>query len=332
MPCLQPFRDDSAQLLLYKIAGCLAESGGAGVTSFNGLTGVVTFTSADIITLLGFTPISQADGDSRYVLKSGDTMTGALSIGNGTLVASAPVLSLSQTWNNAAVAFTGFLYNVTDTASASNSNYFNFQSGGSDRLTFTNAGQFTIVRHGLTNSGVGLNLRKRGNSVSADGAVANSSVIANIVHSGWDGTAFQTGGMIQAVVEGDWSGANRGMSYQFQVTPTGSTANLIAFNINGGVAGITFSISHRQPIVAKVADYTITNLDHTINCTAGTFTVTLPTSVGITGRIHVIKNSGVGTITLDGNGAQTIDSLATQPIVSGASITVQSDGANWIII
>lgn len=67
-------------MLLFKIASCLEASGagGAGVLSFNGQTGAVTFTGGDIITLLGFTPISQADGDSRYVLKAGDTMTGAL--------------------------------------------------------------------------------------------------------------------------------------------------------------------------------------------------------------------------------------------------------------
>lgn len=85
MPCQTPYRDDSAQLLLYKIASCLADApGGAGVSSFNGLTGDVVFTGADILTLLGFTPISESDGDARYVLKAGDTMTGTLLLPAGT--------------------------------------------------------------------------------------------------------------------------------------------------------------------------------------------------------------------------------------------------------
>jgi hypothetical protein len=86
------------------------------------------------------------------------------------------------------------------------------------------------------------------------------------------------------------------------------------------------------PYVAKTATYTITDYDYTIDCTANTFTVTLPTAVGITGRIYIIKNSGAGVITVDADGTETIDgganvSLATQY----DSVTVQSDGANWII-
>jgi len=72
--------------------------------------------------------------------------------------------------------------------------------------------------------------------------------------------------------------------------------------------------------------------DYTIKCTSGTFTVTLPTAVGITGRVYVLKNSGVGTITLDGNGTETIDGSLTVTANADDSYTVQSDGSNWIII
>lgn len=187
MPCLQPFRGDSSQLLLYKIALCLSEGGFvAGVSSFNGQTGPVTFTGGDVITLLGFTPISQADGDALYVLKTGDTMTGPLSIDNGALVA--------------------------------------------------------------------------------------------------------------------------------------------------GASGVVLTTSLTLPYVAIAATYTASAADHTIDATSGTFDVDLPTAVGITGRIYVIKNSGVGTITIDPAGAELIDSLATATLVSGASITTQSTGTGWIII
>ena len=87
------------------------------------------------------------------------------------------------------------------------------------------------------------------------------------------------------------------------------------------------------PYVAKTGAYTITYDDHTIDCTSGTFTVTLPTASGITGRIYNIKNSGTGTITIDGNGSETIDGQTTQLITEQyVSVTVQSNGTNWVII
>lgn len=85
-------------------------------------------------------------------------------------------------------------------------------------------------------------------------------------------------------------------------------------------------------LVQKTGAYVITSTDFTVECTSGTFTVTLPTAVGINGRIYVVKNSGAGTITLAADGAETIDGSATQPIASGASIMVQSNNSNWIII
>lgn len=57
-----------------------------------------------------------------------------LTANNGTLSASAPVLNLSQTWNNAAVTFTGLRLNVTNTASAAASLLVDFQVGGTSRM------------------------------------------------------------------------------------------------------------------------------------------------------------------------------------------------------
>ena len=43
---------------------------------------------------------------------------------------------------------------------------------------------------------------------------------------------------------------------------------------------------------AQTTTYNILRNDYTINCTSGTFTVTLPTAVGFAGQTYVIKNSG----------------------------------------
>jgi hypothetical protein len=96
--------------------------------------------------------------------------------------------------------------------------------------------------------------------------------------------------------------------------------------VNGSISGIGF----KQAYVAKTGAYTATNDDYVIDCTSGTFTVTLPASSGRTGRILIIKNSGAGTITVDGNGAETIDGAATYAIsVQYGTIQIMSDGTNW---
>ena len=51
--------------------------------------------------------------------------------------------------------------------------------------------------------------------------------------------------------------------------------------------------------VAKTANYTTVASDGIIDCTSGTFTVTLLTAVGLDTAVRHIKNSGTGTITVD---------------------------------
>ena len=83
--------------------------------------------------------------------------------------------------------------------------------------------------------------------------------------------------------------------------------------------------------VAKTADYTLDVTDYTVDCT-GSFTITLPTAVGITGRLYNVKNSGTGTITVATTSSQTIDGLTTQSVPAGSSMEVQSTNTNWIIL
>ena len=77
---------------------------------------------------------------------------------------------------------------------------------------------------------------------------------------------------------------------------------------------------------------TFATANETINCTANTFTVNLPTAVGIQGTTYTLINSGSGTITLDANGTEKINGSLTIDLVQYVSRTVQSDNTNWIII
>lgn len=70
----------------------------------------------------------------------------------------------------------------------------------------------------------------------------------------------------------------------------------------------------------------------TINCTANTFTVNLPTAVGIQGTTYTLVNSGTGVITLDPIPGETINLSSTIDLAQYTSRTVQSDNANWIVI
>jgi hypothetical protein len=94
----------------------------------------------------------------------------------------------------------------------------------------------------------------------------------------------------------------------------------------------TFSNSIQLPYVAKTANYTLTAADYTVDCTANTFTITLPTAVGITGRIYNVNNSGTGVITVDANGSQTINGELTQEVLQHENMQLQSTGSNWIIL
>lgn len=94
-----------------------------------------------------------------------------------------------------------------------------------------------------------------------------------------------------------------------------------------GAASTTLAFTNRT------ATYTVDNTDCVVNCTANTFTVTLPTAVGCEGQYFIIKNSGTGVITVDGNGAETIDGASNKILaVQYESMTIISNGANWIIV
>ena len=99
--------------------------------------------------------------------------------------------------------------------------------------------------------------------------------------------------------------------------------------VSGSIQGTGFD----QAYIARTTAYTATDTDYLIDCTSGTFTVTLPASSGRTGRILIIKNSGAGTITVDGNASETIDGATTYAIsVQYGTIQIMSDGTNWKII
>jgi hypothetical protein len=99
-----------------------------------------------------------------------------------------------------------------------------------------------------------------------------------------------------------------------------------------------------RPTVTSItaASYTIGTTDSAIGaseleriytCSSSAATVNLPASSGLTGFKLQIKNLLSSTITVDGNGTETIDGSTTFAIsTQNQSITLVSDGSNWLII
>lgn len=85
--------------------------------------------------------------------------------------------------------------------------------------------------------------------------------------------------------------------------------------------------------IAISGTYSVKTTDCVIDCTANTFTVTLPTAAGIQGQVFFIKNSGTGVVTLAAAGGEFIDGAATQILsVRYTSLSVISTNTGWSII
>ncbi|MCP4322723.1 MAG: hypothetical protein GY787_12930, partial [Alteromonadales bacterium] len=82
----------------------------------------------------------------------------------------------------------------------------------------------------------------------------------------------------------------------------------------------------------KTANYTVGLDDFTIDCTANTFTVTLPAVATIVGKIYNIANTGTGVITIDGNGSELIQGSLTQTISQWENLHIQATSTGWIVL
>ncbi len=93
-------------------------------------------------------------GEATGITLSGGALSG-LALAAGTLTASAPV-TMTQTWNNAAVAFTGLDVNITETAAAGLSTYMRVRSSRSAadifKLQYSQYGTYTDLSLGGTTS------------------------------------------------------------------------------------------------------------------------------------------------------------------------------------
>ena len=102
-------------------------------------------------------------------------------------------------------------------------------------------------------------------------------------------------------------------------------------------AGTSLLAGLLAPTTAKTATFTAAATDYTLLCdaTSGAITANLPAAASNAGRIYLVKkvDASANAVTLDGDGAETIDGAATYALtVQWQSVTVQCNGTGWFIL
>ena len=110
-----------------------------------------------------------------------------------------------------------------------------------------------------------------------------------------------------------------------------------AVNFSAGVKGVfvTYPASAGQlpyTLNNKTSAYTVvvSDLGKVINCTTGTFTVSLTSAATLGAGFNCwVWNSGAGTITIDPASSETIDGASTISLLANQTTQIISNGTNW---
>ncbi len=116
-----------------------------------------------------------------------------------------------------------------------------------------------------------------------------------------------------------------------------NTLNLLDQGIRSWGPMVLTSLS--TSVATKSGNYTLTSSDQIVlvDVTSAAVTITLPTAVGISGRLYTIKDwkgkSATNAITVATTSSQTIDGNSTVSInYPYASNNFVSDGSNWSLV
>lgn len=97
-------------------------------------------------------------------------------------------------------------------------------------------------------------------------------------------------------------------------------------------AGLTFTGSVNKTYTSVTGATTLNNTHHFVSASgASTYSVTLPTAVGVAGRIYIIKsnmNAGI-LLTVNTTSSQTIDGATSRTLTRYEALQVISNGSNW---
>ncbi len=129
--------------------------------------------------------------------------------------------------------------------------------------------------------------------------------------------------------DGAQTEANRG-KWSTIKTKLGDPLNTAVAAINAAVLSAFGKVG--GGITSTGISYQIASTDQgkTIKVTAAGVTITTPDATDVTSPFKFkVLNLSSGDITLDGSGSQTVDSVASITIPSGAGVDVDTDSSNW---
>lgn len=271
-----------------------------------------------------------AGAGTQFLVTSGSgggTFPGPFTVAAGTATANTPALNVTQTWNNAAVTFTGWRFNVTDTASNAASLLMDLQVGGGSRFSVTKSGTVNINLPATNTSA--LNVTAGGGGVIASfNQVAIQSTGSSVTFGTTNFGPFTIGsiGTGQTVIAGSTNNPIV-LAPLFNITEQRNGTNAQTFRLYG-----TFT---------DISNYRRVSLDMT---TAGVGTLRPEgLGTGASGNILVLSTgattvASLPTASTAGAGARafvtdaTVTTFASTVVGGGANaVPVVSNGTNWII-
>lgn len=167
------------------------------------------------------------------------------------------------------------------------------------------------------------------NSSATDGGAVGRNAEATTGFAGGFLASAESGGAIGYLASADGPG-------RVQLgTGTNSTDSTIQFLNSGSVTAAEFGRLAVSTTAATGSTYTVLSTDHVIlaNNSGGVAVALISAASAGDGFRLVVKNTGTGAVTIDADGAETIDGALTAILTNQyESITIVSDGSNWFIL
>jgi hypothetical protein len=268
----------------------------------------------------------QYRNSSSFAAVTGSSVDGAsLTLGGETVTTSKPVLNLSQTWNAAGVTMTGIRFNVTNTASATDSRVLDIARAGTSRFYVTPAGQIVSAQEANQTAHQLYSITPHninGWWFLADGSTGGFYMGSGQIARWGSASSFNsTSGTVDAGIARDAAGV-------LKITDGGSST---LRNLRAGTLALGIS--------AKTADYSSTVYDGvvTYDCSGAARTDTLPALSGTTaGQVFIrIKTDSSGNaLNVDANGSETINGSTSAQTTSTQwgviRVMVNADKSGWI--